>query len=52
MKTVNFHPEAEAEMIAAAVYYEEQQATGLGRKGSRICSGLLRQSGADCACAL
>ena len=31
MKTVKFHPEAEAEMIAAAVYYEEQQAD-LGKR--------------------
>lgn len=31
MKTVNFHPEAEAEMIAAAVYYEGQQAD-LGKR--------------------
>ncbi len=26
MKTVRFHPDAEAEMIAAAAYYESQQA--------------------------
>jgi plasmid stabilization system protein ParE len=31
MKTVRFHPAAESEMIAAAVYYEQQQA-GLGRR--------------------
>jgi plasmid stabilization system protein ParE len=31
MKTVKFHPEAESEMNAAAVYYEEQQ-PGLGRR--------------------
>lgn len=30
MKTVRFHPDAEAEMIAAAAYYERQQAD-LGR---------------------
>ena len=31
MKAVRFHPDAEAEMIEAAVYYEEQQ-PGLGRR--------------------
>ena len=31
MKSVQFHPEAEAEMIAAAAYYEAQQ-PGLGRR--------------------
>jgi toxin ParE1/3/4 len=31
MKTVNFHPEAEAEMITAAVYYEKQHAD-LGKR--------------------
>ena len=31
MKTVRFHPEAEAEMIEAAVWYESQQAT-LGKR--------------------
>ena len=31
MKTVRFHPEAEAEMIDAAVWYESQQAT-LGKR--------------------
>ena len=30
MKTVRFHPDAEAEMIAAAAYYERQQ-VDLGR---------------------
>ena len=31
MKTVCFHPEAEAEMIDAAVWYESQQTT-LGKR--------------------
>jgi len=31
MKTVRFHPEAEAEMIDAAVWYESRQAT-LGKR--------------------
>jgi len=31
MKSVRFHPAAEAEMIAAAAFYEAQQA-GLGRR--------------------
>ena len=31
MKTVRFHPEAEAEMIDAAVWYESHQAT-LGKR--------------------
>ena len=31
MKAVKFHPDAEAEMIEAAVYYEEQQPE-LGRR--------------------
>ena len=31
MKTVKFHPDAEAEMTAAAAYYEEKQ-RGLGRR--------------------
>jgi len=31
MKTVKFHPDAAAEMTAAAAYYEEKQ-RGLGRR--------------------
>ncbi len=31
MKAVRFHPDAEREMIEAAVYYERQQ-SGLGRR--------------------
>lgn len=31
MKVVKFHPDAEAEMIEAAAYYESQQ-SGLGRR--------------------
>lgn len=31
MKTVKFHPRAEAEMVEAATYYETQQ-SGLGRR--------------------
>lgn len=31
MKPIRFHPQAEDEMIAAAAYYEHQQA-GLGRR--------------------
>jgi len=38
MKTVRFHPEAEAEMIDAAVWYESQQATLGKHLFSRDCS--------------